>query len=234
MRHEHAARALVKLMQIGQTSSGTDPIFHHAPEAFDGMKVVSAPGGESRQAKLLVPVYERGCERVCPVDATAVHDHHDLFPGMAQERHHLMDILAQPLGIQLGNDLIEDFGGALWASAANAAPHPTGHTAPTPIGPPRLTLERLFACDLAGTEGPGGEAKTLGGAAPPARPRERKTPDHGCIFIQQNHLAPLGAGLQSGQFARRPRQVSRVGSEASCGAAVAAVFFFRRCGHSHG
>jgi hypothetical protein len=26
------------------------------------------------------------------VDATAVNDHHDLFPGMAKERHHLMDI----------------------------------------------------------------------------------------------------------------------------------------------
>ena len=169
-----------------------------------------------------------------PVDATAVNDHHDLFPGMAKERHHLMDILAKPLGIKLGDDFIEDFRGAILDGADNAEQHPTGHTAPTPIVPPRLTFERLFAFDLAGTEGADGEAKTLGGAAPPARPRERKTPDNGFIFIQQNNLAPLGAVLQSGQFARRPRQGSRVGSEASCGAAVADVFFLRRCGHSHG
>jgi hypothetical protein len=46
MRHEHAARALVKLLEIGQTSSGTDPVLQHAPEAFDGIQVVSAPGWE--------------------------------------------------------------------------------------------------------------------------------------------------------------------------------------------
>jgi hypothetical protein len=99
MRPEHAARALVKLMEIGKTSSSTDPVFHHAPEAFDGIQVVSAPGWEYIQAKLLVPVRQRGRKLVGPVDATAVNDHHHLFPSMAKERHHLVDILAKPLGI---------------------------------------------------------------------------------------------------------------------------------------
>jgi hypothetical protein len=189
--------------------------------------VGSAPGWESRQAKLLVPVRQRGRELVCPVDATAVNDHHDLCPGMAKERHHLLDRVAQPLGITLGDDCREDFRGAIVDGADNAEQSPTGHTAPTPVGPPRLTFEHLCAFNVAGTEGADGEAKTLGGAAPPARPRERKPPDKGFIFIQQNNRAPLGAGLQSGQCARRPRQVSRVGSEASCGAAVAEVFFSR-------
>ena len=187
--------------------------------------MVSAPGWEYIQAKLLVPVRQRGRELVCPVDATAVNDHHDLFPGMAKERHHLLDRVAQPLGITLGDDCREDFRGAILDGADNAEQSPTGHTAPTPVGPPRLTFEHLCAFNVAGTEGADGEAKTLGGAAPPARSRERKTPDNGFIFIQQNNLAPLGTVLQSGQFARRPRQVSRVGSEASCGAAVAEVFF---------
>src|SRR5215510_7643391 len=80
-----------------------------------------------------------------------------------------------------------------------------------------ITRTQQVRDHLACTEGTDGEAKTLGGAAPPARPRERKTPDNGFIFIQQNNLAPLGAVLQSGQFARRPRQVSRGRSEASCG-----------------
>ena len=35
MRHEYAARALVELLQIGQTPSGADPLPQHAPEAFD-------------------------------------------------------------------------------------------------------------------------------------------------------------------------------------------------------
>src|SRR5262245_50915564 len=153
---------------------------------------------------------------------------------MAKERHHLMDILAKPLGIKLGDDFIEDFRGAILDGADNAEQHPPGHTAPTPIVPPRLTFARLFTFDLAGTEGADRAAKTLGGAAPPACPRERKTPDNGFIFLQQNNLAPLGAVRQSGQCARSPRQGSRVGSEASRGPTVADVFVLRRCGYSHG
>jgi hypothetical protein len=35
MIHEYAPRALIELLEIGTTSSGTDPVFQHAPEAFD-------------------------------------------------------------------------------------------------------------------------------------------------------------------------------------------------------
>ena len=35
LRHEHSARALVELMQIGKAPSGADPVLHHPPEAFD-------------------------------------------------------------------------------------------------------------------------------------------------------------------------------------------------------
>src|SRR5215218_3190250 len=41
----------------------------------------------------------------------------------------------------LGDDFIEDFRGAILDGADNAEQHPTGHTAPTPIVPPRLTFE---------------------------------------------------------------------------------------------
>ena len=44
MRHEHAARALVELMEIGKTPSGADPVLHHAPKAFDGVEVVPTMG----------------------------------------------------------------------------------------------------------------------------------------------------------------------------------------------
>ena len=44
MSHEHAARSLVELMQIGETPSGPNPVLHHAPEAFNRIEVVAAPG----------------------------------------------------------------------------------------------------------------------------------------------------------------------------------------------
>ena len=43
MSHEYAACALIELMQIGKAPSGTDLVFHHAPEAFDGIEMVSTP-----------------------------------------------------------------------------------------------------------------------------------------------------------------------------------------------
>ena len=94
MRHEHATRALVELMQIGKTPSSANPIFHDAPEAFNGIEMVSAPSWQELQPKLLVPVGQRRRKLVRPVDATAVGDHDHLFPRVAKEGHHLMDILA--------------------------------------------------------------------------------------------------------------------------------------------
>jgi hypothetical protein len=44
MRHEHAARALIELLQIGKTSPSVDPVLQHAPEAFNGIEVVAATG----------------------------------------------------------------------------------------------------------------------------------------------------------------------------------------------
>jgi hypothetical protein len=55
MRHEHASRVLVKLLQIGKTPSGADPLLQHAPEAFHGIEVVSAAGWQALQPKLLLP-----------------------------------------------------------------------------------------------------------------------------------------------------------------------------------
>ena len=43
MSHEYAACALIELMQIGKALSGTDLVFHHAPEAFNGIEMVSTP-----------------------------------------------------------------------------------------------------------------------------------------------------------------------------------------------
>src|SRR2546423_367506 len=94
--------------------------------------------------KLLMPVCQRRRELFRPVDATAVDDHDDLLPGVAKEGHDLMDILAHPLRIKMGNDLIEDFRGAILDSAKDTEQHPTGHAAPTAIASPCLAFARLF------------------------------------------------------------------------------------------
>jgi len=44
MGHEHPAGALVELMQIRKTPSGTDRVLHHAPETFDGIEVMATMG----------------------------------------------------------------------------------------------------------------------------------------------------------------------------------------------
>jgi hypothetical protein len=56
MRHKHAARAVVELMQIGKTPSGADGVLHHPPEAFNGIQMVTTVGREQMQPKLFVPV----------------------------------------------------------------------------------------------------------------------------------------------------------------------------------
>src|SRR5437764_4787479 len=45
MRHEHLAGALVELSEMVKTSSRTNGVLHHAPEAFDGVAVMSAVSG---------------------------------------------------------------------------------------------------------------------------------------------------------------------------------------------
>src|SRR5215813_12304029 len=52
MRHEHATRALVELMQIGKTSSGADRVLHDTPEAFDSIEVMATMGRQEMEAKL--------------------------------------------------------------------------------------------------------------------------------------------------------------------------------------
>jgi hypothetical protein len=44
MGPKHLARAVVELMQIRQTSSGTARVRHHAPKTFDGVEVVPTMG----------------------------------------------------------------------------------------------------------------------------------------------------------------------------------------------
>jgi hypothetical protein len=233
MFHEDSTRAVVELMQIGKTPSGADPILQHAPEAFNRIEVMTTVGRQEMQPKLLVPVGQRRRELFCPVDATAVGHHDHLFAGMAKEGHHLMDILAQPLCLKMGDDLVEDFGGPILDCPNNTEQYPAGDPAPGAIADPRLAFERLFTSDLPLTEWPGSQAGALG-FAPPTRSGEGKSPEDRFIFIEQNDLAAAGAVLEGRELERCPRQLSGVGGEPTRGAAVAEVFFLTRRGRSRG
>ena len=135
------------------------------------------------QPKLFVPVGQRRRELFRPVDATAVGDHDDLFPRVAQESHHLMDILAQPLWVKMRDDLIDDARSAILHGTADAEQHAAGDAAPRAILHPRLTFETFLAFALALAQRAGGQASTRR-FAPPAGPRQGKTPEDGCILIE--------------------------------------------------
>jgi hypothetical protein len=53
MSHEHSARAVLELKQIGKTPFGADPVLQHAPEAFHRIEVVTTGGRQKMQPKLL-------------------------------------------------------------------------------------------------------------------------------------------------------------------------------------
>src|SRR5712691_5784951 len=101
MRHESLAGALVEQRESGQTSSGADRVLHHPPEACDGVEVVPTVSREAMQTTRAVVVGEGRVELVRPMDAAAIDDHHDLFPGCAESRHDWMPILAQLLGLKV-------------------------------------------------------------------------------------------------------------------------------------
>src|SRR4030095_10872720 len=153
------------------------------------------------ETKLAVVVLKGRVELVGPMDAAAIDDHHDLFAGFTEDRHHLMEILAQLLGIKVGHDFIEDFGGPILDGADNTEQHATGDAAPRAIADPRLAFEAFFTFDLTLAQGTRGEAIALG-AAPPAHPGEGKAPQDRFIFVEQNDLAPTRSVLQGSEVDR--------------------------------
>src|SRR4029453_16368962 len=117
MRHEHVAGTLVERREIAQTSSGANGVLPHPPEAFNRVEVVPAMGWEEMEAKLVVVVLQGRVELVRSMNPAAIDDHHDLFASFAEGGHHLMDILAELLGIKMRHDFITDFRRAILDSA---------------------------------------------------------------------------------------------------------------------
>src|SRR5436309_13145225 len=100
------------------------------------------------EAKLAVVVLECRVKLVRPMDPAAIDDDHELFPGLAEGRHHLMNILAQLLRIKVRHNFIEDFGGAVQDGPNDTEQYAARHTAARAILQPRLASEGLLALDL--------------------------------------------------------------------------------------
>jgi hypothetical protein len=225
MGHEHVACALIELLEVGKTPSGTDGVLHHPPEACVGVEVLSAVGRQEMEAPLAVRVV-KGCVQLVRPMATAPLDaHHDLSVGFAKGRHLLLEILAQPLSIQVGHHFLEDFGGARLDRPNHPEQHATGETGPRAIASPRLAFERFVAFALTLAQRARGETSALRGA-PPARAGQGQAPEDGFIFIEQNEFTPAGPVLEGGKFERALGESSRGGIKAPGGPLGANRFFF--------
>jgi hypothetical protein len=182
------------------------------------------------ETKLAVVVLKGRVELVGPMDPAAIDDHHDLFAGFTEDRHHLMDILTQLLGIKVGHDFIEDFGGPILDGANDAEQHAAGDAAPGAILPPRLAFAGFLAFDLALAQWPYREASTLGGV-PPARAGQGKAPQDGFVCIEQNDLPTASLVLEGSKFQSPISEVSGVGLQATGGTIVAYPFFLMHSAH---
>ena len=167
MGHTYLARALGKRMQLGQTSSRSNAVLPHAPEACDGVEVGATMGRYALEAELAVVVIEGCGERVRPLAPAPIDAPHDLLRGLPAERHPLVPLLAQLLGITMRDDLIEDWRGAILDGANDAEQHAAGEAAPRTILQPRLAFEACFAFAVALAQRPWWETST-GGFPPPA------------------------------------------------------------------
>jgi hypothetical protein len=165
-------------------------------------------------------------EPVRPMDAAPVHDHHNLLLRMAEDRHHLMNILAQLLGIKVRHDFIEDLRGAILHGANNVQQDAAADPAPGAMLRPDLPLERFLPFDEAGAQRAGGQAIALRAARPPAM-EEGKTPHDRLICVEQDDLATPRLILQRSQVARALGELGGLGIEAARGTTIAQRVFFK-------
>src|SRR5215467_10633421 len=178
------------------------------------------------EAKLAVIVLQGRVELVRPMPPAAIDDHHHLFAGFAERCHHLMEILAQFLGIEMGDDFREDFGGAILHCAEDREQYPTGDAAPGAVAQPGLAFQGLLTFDWTLTQRTERETRTLC-CTPPARAGQGKAPEDGFVFIEQNDLTTTRLVLEGGKFERTVGEVSGGRIQSAGGAVVAYLLFFK-------
>jgi len=178
------------------------------------------------EAQGALVVVEGRIELVCPMDAAAIDDHHDLFASFTKDTHDLMNVLAELLGIKVRHNFIEDFGGPILDGPNDTEPHAARDPAPGAILGPCLPFESLLAFDLTLAQRAYGEARTLG-CPPPARAGQRKAPEDGFVCIEQNDLATARLVLEGGEFKRAVGERRQGGIKTPGGAVVAYGLFFK-------
>jgi hypothetical protein len=226
MGHESLARAVVELRQIRTTPSGPDHVLHHAPAAVDGVEMGPTRGREAVEAQGPPVVVEGRVELVRPMEAAAIDDHHDLCASGAEGGPHLLERVAQLLGLTMWDNLREDLGGAILDGTKHPPPHAAGDAAPGALRPPRLAFEGGLACALALAQGTYREARALG-CGPPAGAGQGKAPQEGGVFREHNDLATARLGLQGGACTRPLREGSGVGLQAPGGTRGASLLFLK-------
>src|SRR5215813_6653845 len=107
MGHEDLAGTLVERREIAKTSSRANGVLHHAPEAFDRIEMVATRGREAMAAQCAAVVVEGRVELVRPMAPAAIDDHHNLFAGFLEGRHHLVEIVAPLLSLKVRHDFRE-------------------------------------------------------------------------------------------------------------------------------
>jgi hypothetical protein len=192
---------------------------------FDGIEVMATMGREAMEAKRALLVVEGRVQLMRSMDPAPIDDHHDLLLGFAEGRHHLMHIWAQLLGIKVGDDCREDFGGAILDGAHDAEQHPTGDAAPGAITSPSWPFEGLLTFDLTLAQRTRREASTLH-CAPPACTGQGKAPQDGCVFIEHNNLTTARLVLERSECDRAIGESSRGGRQATGRAVGASMLFF--------
>jgi hypothetical protein len=178
------------------------------------------------EASLAVVVVECRLELVGPMDAAAIHDHHDVCAGFTQGGHDLMEILASLLGITVRHNFREDLGGAIVDRADDAEQHPARDATPRAILHPRGAFAGLIAFDLALAQRACGNACALGGA-PPARAGQGKTPEDRFVFIEHNDLTAARLVFEGGEFERAVGESRWGGIQSASGAVEAYRVFFQ-------
>jgi hypothetical protein len=149
MGHESLAGTLVERREVAKTAARAHGVLQHAPEAFDRIEMVPTMGREEVEAPWAGVMVEGRVELVRPMDPAAVADQHDLFAGVLAGRHHLVEIVAQLLGITVRHDFIEDFRGAILHGTDDAEQHAAREATLRAVRQPCLAFEGLLAFDLA-------------------------------------------------------------------------------------
>src|SRR5262245_22711741 len=118
-----------------------------------------------------------------PMDPAPIDAHHHLFAGFAADRHHLVALLTQLLGIKVWHDFREDLRSPILDGADDTEQHAAGDATPGVLLPPRLPFAAFFLFALPLAQRAYGQAIPLD-AMSPAQLGQGTAPHDRFVFIE--------------------------------------------------